>query len=49
MFIKEIAEEKYPKAKRMTLVMDKYNTHNESSFYETFKPKVAKKLWDRLE
>jgi len=29
--------------------MDNYNTHNASSFYETFKPKVAKRLWDRFE
>jgi transposase len=47
-FIKRIAE-KYPKAKRITLVMDNYNTHNASSFYEAFKPKEAKKLWDRFD
>lgn len=49
MFIKRIADEKHPKAKQITLVMDNYNTHNASSFYETFKPKEAKKLWDRFE
>jgi hypothetical protein len=49
MFIKEIAEKEYPKAKRITLVMDNYNTHNASAFYETFKPKKAKRLWDRFE
>ena len=49
LFIKRIADEKYHKAKRITLVMDNYNTHNASSFYETFKPKEAKKLWDRFE
>lgn len=49
LFIKRIADEKYPKAKQITLVMDNYNTHNASSFYETFKPKEAKKLWDRFE
>lgn len=49
MFIKRIADEKYPKAKRITLVMDNYNTHNASSFYETLKPKEAKKLWDRFD
>lgn len=48
-FIKRLADEKYPKAKRITLVMDNYNTHNASSFYETFKPKEAKKLWDRFD
>ena len=49
LFIKRIADEKYPKAKRITLVMDNYNTHNASSFYKTFKPNEAKKLWDRFE
>ena len=49
MFIKWIANEQYPKAKRITLVMDNYNTHTASAFYETFKPKEAKRLWDRFE
>ena len=42
MFIKGIADEQYPKAKRITLVMDNYNTHTASAFYETFRPKEAK-------
>ena len=46
-FIKMIADEKYPKAKKITLVMDNYNTHVASSFYETFEPIEAKRLWDR--
>jgi hypothetical protein len=49
MFIKGIADEHYPKAKRITLVMDNYNTHTASAFYETFRPKEAKRLWDRFE
>ena len=49
MFIKEVSEKYYPKAKRITLVMDNLNTHSASAFYETFKPKEAKKLWDRFE
>ncbi len=49
MFINWIANEQYPKAKRITLVMDNYNTHTASAFYETFKPKEAKRLWDRFE
>jgi transposase len=48
-FIKEIADVQYPKAKRITLVMDNYNTHTASAFYETFRPKEAKRLWDRFE
>jgi hypothetical protein len=49
MFVKEIADKKYPRAKRITLVMDNYNTHVASAFYETFEPKEAKRLWDRFE
>jgi transposase len=49
MFIKGIADEHYPKAKRITLVMDNYNTHVASALYETFKPEEAKRLWDRFE
>jgi len=49
MFIKGIADEQYPKAKRITLVMDNYSTHAASAFYETFRPKEAKRLWDRFE
>ncbi len=48
-FIKYIADKKYPKAKRITLVMDNYNTHNASALYETFKPVEAKRIWDRFE
>jgi transposase len=44
-----IAVVHYPKAKRITLVMDNYNTHSASAFYETFIPKEAKRLWDRFE
>lgn len=48
-FIKMIADKKYSKAKKITLVMDNFNTHNASAFYETFEPKEAKRLWDRFE
>ena len=44
-----IAVVHYPKAKRITLVMDNYNTHSASAFYETFIQKEAKRLWDRFE
>lgn len=49
MFIKEIADVHYRKAKRITLVMDNFKTHAASAFYETFEPKEAKRLWDRFE
>jgi transposase len=47
-FIKDIADE-YPKAKKITLVMDNLNTHKPASLYEKYEPKQAKELWDRFE
>lgn len=47
-FIKEIADE-YPDAERITLIMDNLETHKPGSFYETFPPEIAKKIWDRFE
>lgn len=49
MFIKNIAENHYPDAKKITLVMDNFKTHTASAFYETFQPQEAKQLWDRFE
>ena len=49
LFVKRIADEQYPKAKKITLVMDNFKTHAASAFYETFEPEEAKKLWDRFE
>lgn len=48
-FIKEIADEDYPEATKITLVMDNFKTHVASAFYETFEPEEAKRLWDRFE
>lgn len=48
-FMKGIADNHYPKAKKITLVMDNFKTHTPSAFYETFEPKEAKRLWDRFE
>ena len=48
-FIKQIADKEYPKAKKITLVMDNFKTHTASAFYEVFEPKKAKRLWDRFE
>jgi len=47
-FLEDIAA-KYQDAEKITLVMDNFNTHNPGSFYETFSPAKAKKLWDRFE
>ena len=48
-FVRRIAYEKYPKAKKIKLVMDNYNTHTASSFYEVFPPEEARKLRERFE
>ena len=48
-FIKRIADELYPEADKITLVMDNFKTHTASAFYETFTPEEAKRLWDRFE
>ena len=49
MFVKRLADELYPEADRITLVMDNFKTHAASAFYETFEPKQAKRIWDRSE
>jgi hypothetical protein len=48
-FVKRIANEMYPKAEKITLVMDNFKTHSPSAFYEAFEPSEAKQLWDRFE
>ena len=47
--IQELLDVHYPNAKKVRLVMDNLNTHNISSLYETFQPKVALALAKRLE
>ena len=42
-------ESQYQKAKKITVVMDNFQTHSPSAFYETFEPQQAKRLWDRFE
>jgi len=48
-FIKEIADEHYPEAELITLVMDNLGTHTPGAFYERFEPAEAKRLLDRFE
>ena len=48
-FVKKIADEMYPAAKRITLVMDNFKTHSIGAFYESFEPVEAKRLIDRFE
>ena len=47
-FLNDIAE-RYPGAKRVTLLMDNLNTHHPGALYEAFPPAEAKALWDRFE
>jgi len=49
LFVKRIADEQYPDAKKITLVMDNFKIHDPSALYETFRPDEAKQLWDRFE
>jgi len=48
-FVKRIADEMYPQAKKIRLVMDNFKTHDASAFYETFPPEEAKRIRDRFE
>lgn len=48
-FIKELADQHYPSAKRIRLVMDNLGTHKPAALYETFPAQEAKRLWDRYE
>ena len=48
LFIKKV-EKVYRKAKKIILVQDNLNTHNPSSFYETFSPEEAFALSQRFQ
>lgn len=48
-FVKKIADDMYPNAKKIRLVMDNFKTHDASALYETFSPEEAKRIWDRFE
>jgi transposase len=48
-FIRELADIHYPEAKKITLVMDNYNTHTPGALYEVYEPQEAKRLWDRFD
>ena len=48
-FVKKIADELYPEAQKITLVMDNFKTHTIGAFYEAFDPVEAKRLIDKIE
>jgi hypothetical protein len=47
--MKELADEHYPQAEKIVIVMDNLNTHSPASFYETFAPEEARRLANRFE
>ena len=47
--MKWLLDERYPKVKKVVLVMDNLNTHGIHSFYDTFHPDEAFRLAQRLE
>lgn len=47
--VRRLVEKDYPKAKRITLVMDNLNTHTGASLYKAFSPALARSLLDKLE
>jgi predicted AAA+ superfamily ATPase len=48
-FMREVADELYPDAQVIVLVMDQLNTHKLASFYEAFEPAEARRLSQRFE
>jgi hypothetical protein len=47
--VRQLVDEHWPEAKKISLVMDNLNTHNPSSLYEAFPPAEARRILDKLE
>ena len=47
--IRNLVEVEYPRAERITLVMDNLNTHRGASLYKAFAPEEARRILDKLE
>jgi transposase len=47
--IKDLVDVHYPKAKKITLVMDNLNTHTMSCLYEAFTPQEARRIIEKIE
>ena len=47
--MRQLVDEHFPNAKKITVVMDNLNTHCPSSLYEAFAPQEAKRILSRLE
>jgi hypothetical protein len=48
-FIRRIADEMCPHAKKITLISDRFDTRSIGAFYEAFPPEEARRLIDRFE
>jgi len=48
-FVRDLLDEKYQNVEILRLVLDNLNTHNESSFYETFNEDEAKRILQKIE
>lgn len=49
LYMKYLVDAKYSDVKVLRTIVDNLNTHNESSFYETFEPREAKRILKRIE
>lgn len=47
--MKNISDQHFANAEKITVVMDNLNTHKPASFYEAFPPEEARRLIDRFE
>lgn len=47
--LRDVADEQYPTAEKIVLVMDNLNTHKLSVLYAVFPPDEARRLWERFE
>lgn len=47
--IRHLVDVMYPRAERISLVMDNLNTHTGASLYKAFPPEEARRLLDKLE
>ena len=47
--MKELVDRHYPKAQKITLVMDNLNTHRMSCLYEAFGPAEARRIIEKIE
>jgi hypothetical protein len=47
--MRRLAEEHYPKARKIRVVLDNLSTHSGAAFYESFPPEQARRLARRIE